>query len=95
MTLISAEQIRSMSPEEAEDTLIATTSILPLLVAKAREQREKHPEMMTVKEAAAVSGLNQFFFYDHWKTLSFCSKLGRSIKINRKGLMQWLAMRSA
>lgn len=96
MNLPSVDQIRSMTPDEAEEALVATTSILPLLVAKAREPRPSNlPETMTVKEAAERAGVSPYYFYDHWKELPFCSKLGRSVKINRGGFAQWIATKQS
>jgi hypothetical protein len=37
-----------------------------------------------------ISGMSRFFFYDHWKEFAFCRKIGRSVKLNRRGLKQWL-----
>jgi predicted DNA-binding transcriptional regulator AlpA len=94
--LPSADEIAAMTPEEAEEALVAATSVLPLLVAKAREPRSAEgPEWITVDEAARTSGMSRFFFYDHWKELSFCRKIGRSVKLNRMGLKQWLETKKA
>ena len=85
--LPSADEISSMTPEEAEVTLVAATSVLPLLIARARETRSVHDhEWITVNEAAQYSGMSRFFFHDHWKELPFCRKIGRSVKLNRRGL---------
>ena len=92
----SADEISSMTPVEAEATLIAATSVLPLLVARAKETRSVHDhEWITVNEAAQVSGMSRFFFYDLWKELAFCRKIGRSVKLNRRGLKQWLETKQA
>jgi predicted DNA-binding transcriptional regulator AlpA len=92
----SADEIAAMTPEEAEATLVAASSVLPLLVARAREQRPADgPEWITVNDAAQFSGMSRFFFYDHWKELAFCRKIGRSVKVNRKGFRQWLEMKKA
>ena len=94
--LPSADEISSMTPEEAEATLVAATSVLPLLIARARETRSVHEhECITVNEAALFSGMSRFFFYDHWKELPFCRKIGRSVKLNRRGLRQWLETKKA
>ena len=94
--LPNVEEIAAMSPDEAEATLVAATSVLPLLVAKAREPRSSDgPDWMSVGEAARMTGMTRFFFYDHWKELPFCRKIGRSVKINRKGLKQWLESKKA
>lgn len=94
--LPSADEISSMTPEEAEATLVAATSVLPLLIARARETRSIHDqEWITVNEAAQFSGMSRFFFYDHWKELPFCRKIGRSVKLNRRGLRQWLETKKA
>ena len=75
--LPSADDIAAMTPEETEATLVAATSMLPLLVARAREARSiDSPEWITVGEAAGMSGMSRFFFYDHWKELAFCRKIG-------------------
>jgi len=93
--LPSADEISSMTPEEAEATLVAATSVLPLLVARAKETRSDHDhEWITVNEAQ-FSGMSLFFFYDHWKELPFCRKIGRSVKLNRRGLKQWLETKPA
>jgi hypothetical protein len=92
--LPNANEIAVMTPEEAEATLVAATSILPLLVARAKEMRSPDgPEWITVGEAAMISGMSRFFFYDHWKELPFCRKIGRSVKLNRRGLKQWLQVK--
>jgi predicted DNA-binding transcriptional regulator AlpA len=89
--LPSADEIAAMTPEEAEATLVAATSLLPLLVARAKEARlADGAEWITVGEAAQISGMSRFFFYDHWKEFAFCRKIGRSVKLNRRGLKQWL-----
>jgi hypothetical protein len=89
--LPSANEFAAMTPEEAEETLVVATTVLPLLVAKAKELRATlAPEWIGVAEAAHTSGMSRFFFYDHWRQLSFCRKIGRSVKINRKGFRQWL-----
>jgi len=89
--LPSADDIAAMTPEETEATLVAATSMLPLLVARAREARSiDSPEWITVGEAAGMSGMSRFFFYDHWKELAFCRKIGRLVKLNRRGFRQWL-----
>ena len=94
--LPSADGISSMTPEEAEATLIAATSVLPLLIARAKETRSVHDhEWITVNEAAQVSGMSRFFFYDHWKELAFCRKIGRPVELNRRGLRQWLETKQA
>ena len=94
--LPSADEISSMTPEEAEATLVAATSVLPLLIARAKETRSVHDhEWITVNEAAQFSGMSRFFFYDHWKELPFCRKIGRSVKLNRRGLKQWLETKQA
>jgi len=94
--LLSANEIASMTPEQAEATLVAATSVLPLLVAKAREARPNDgPEWIGVRDAAQLSGMSSFFFYDHWKELPFCRKIGRSVKINRRGFKQWLEAKQA
>jgi hypothetical protein len=96
MNLISAEQIQAMTPDEAEATLIATTSVLPLLVAKASEARAAtSSEWLSIKEAAEAARMSAFYFYDHWKELSFCAKRGRCIRVNRGGMQQWLSTRNA
>ena len=75
--LPSADEISSMTPEEAEATLIAVTSVLPLLIARAKETRPVNDhEWITVNEAAQVSGMSRFFFYDHWKELPSAARLG-------------------
>jgi predicted DNA-binding transcriptional regulator AlpA len=85
-----------MTPEQAEATLVAATSVLPLLVARARETRPANgPEWITVSDAAQISGMSRFFFYDHWKELPFCRKIGRSVKLNSRGLRQWLETKRA
>jgi hypothetical protein len=85
--LPSADEICCMTPEEAEATLVAATSVLPLLIARARETRSVHDhEWITVSVAAQFSGMSRFFFYDHWRELPFCRKIGRSVKLNRRGL---------
>jgi hypothetical protein len=85
-----------MTPEQADATLVAATSVLPLLVARAREVRPANgPEWITVSDAAQVSGMSRFFFYDHWKELPFCRKIGRSVKLNSRGLRQWLETKRA
>jgi len=85
-----------MTPEEAEATLVAATAVLPLLVARAREARPSDgPEWISVSDAAQISGMSRFFFYDHWKELPFCRKIGRSVKLNSRGLRQWLEMKRA
>ena len=72
------------------------TSLLPLLVARAREVRPVDgPEWIAVGDAAQISGMSRFFFYDHWKELPFCRKIGRSVKINSRGLRQWLETKRA
>jgi excisionase family DNA binding protein len=94
--LPSADEIAAMTPEEAEATLVAATSVLPLLVARAKEARPAgSPEWITVGEAAEISGMSRFFFYDHWKELPFSRKIGRSVKLNRRGLKQWLETKKA
>jgi len=94
--LPSADEIAVMTPEQAEATLVAATSVLPLLVAKAKEPRPvEGPEWISVGDAAQLSGMTRFFFYDHWKQLPFCRKIGRSVKLNRKELKQWLEMKKA
>jgi predicted DNA-binding transcriptional regulator AlpA len=94
--LPSADEIAAMTPDEAEAALVAATSLLPLLVAKAREPRSSDgPEWMTVSEASLMTGMSRFFLYDHWKELSFCRKIGRSVKVNRRGLRQWLERKKA
>ena len=94
--LPSANEISAMTAEEAEETLVAATAVLPLLVAKAKELRSTlDPEWIGVAEAARTSGMSRFFFYDHWRQLSFCRKIGRSVKINRKGFRQWLDNKKA
>jgi len=94
--LPSADEIAAMTPEEAEATLVAASSVLPLLVAKAREPRSADsPEWITVAEASLMSGMSRFFFYDHWKEFPFCRKIGRSVKLNRRGLRQWLETKKA
>jgi len=94
--LPSAEEIAAMTPEQAEATLVAATSLLPLLVARARETRAADaPEWISVGDAAEFSGMSRFFFYDHWKELPFCRKIGRSVKLNRRGLRQWLETKKA
>jgi hypothetical protein len=82
-----------MSREEAINTL----GLVPLIVAKVIEtgSRDDGPEWIRIKEAARLSGLSRcFFFYDHWKELSFCRKNGRSVILNRRGFLQWLAAKS-
>lgn len=37
-------------------------------------------------EGRSNSKLSRFFFYDHWKELPFCPKIGRSVKPNSRGL---------
>jgi hypothetical protein len=94
--LPSADEIATMTPEQAELTLVAATSLLPLLVARAKEPRPlEGPEWITVCDAAQLSGMSRFFFYDHWKELPFCRKIGRSVKLNRRGLKQWLEAKRA
>jgi predicted DNA-binding transcriptional regulator AlpA len=89
--LPSADEISAMTPEEAKATPVAATSVLPLLIARARETRSVHDhEWITVNETAQFSGMSRFFFYDHWRELPFCRKIGRSVKLNRRGLKQWL-----
>ena len=39
--------------------------------------------------------MSRFFFYDHWKELPFCRKIGRSVKLNSRGLRQWLETKRA
>jgi len=74
----------------------AATSVLPLLVARAKESRPADaPEWITVGDAAELSGTSCFFFYNHWKELPFCRKIGRSVKLNRRGLRQWLETKKA
>jgi hypothetical protein len=85
-----------MTPEEAEETLVAATAVLPLLVAKAKEPRSAQaPEWIAVAEAARTSGMSRFFFYDHWKELPFCKKIGRSVMLNRRGFKLWLDSKKA
>ncbi|MGC1812501.1 MAG: hypothetical protein WA721_21290 [Candidatus Binataceae bacterium] len=92
----NADEIAAMTPEQAEATLVAATSVLPLLVARAKETRPADaPEWITVGDAAALSGMSRFFFYDHWKELPFCRKIGRSVKLNHRGLRQWLETKKA
>jgi hypothetical protein len=92
----SAGEIAAMTPEEAEATLVAATSVLPLLVARAREARPNDgPEWIAVGDAAQISGMSRFYFYDHWKELPFCRKIGRSVKINSRGFRQWLQIKRA
>jgi predicted DNA-binding transcriptional regulator AlpA len=94
--LPSADEIAAMTSEEAEETLVAATAVLPLLVAKAKELRPtQDQEWIGVAEAARTSGMSRFFFYDHWKELSFCRKIGRSVMVNRKGFRQWLDSKKA
>ncbi len=94
--LPTADEIAVMTPEQAEATLVAATSVLPLLVARAKETRPADaPEWITVGDAAELSGMSRFFFYDHWKELPFCRKIGRSVKLNRRGLRQWLETKRA
>jgi hypothetical protein len=94
--LPTADEIAAMTPEQAEATLVAATSVLPLLVARAREARPANgPEWITVSDAAQISGMSRFFFYDHWKELPFCRKIGRSVKLNGRGLRQWLETKRA
>lgn len=94
--LPSADEIAAMTPEQAEATLVAATSLLPLLVARAKETRPANgPEWITVTDAAQISGMSRFFFYDHWKELPFCRKIGRSVKLNSRGLRQWLETKRA
>lgn len=51
-----------MMPEQAEATLVAATSVLPLLVARAKETRPVDtPEWITVGDAAELSGMSRFF----------------------------------
>jgi predicted DNA-binding transcriptional regulator AlpA len=85
-----------MTREQAEATLVAATSLLPLLVARARETRPVNgPEWISVNDGAQISGMSRFFFYDHWKELPFCRKIGRSVKLNSRGLRQWLETKRA
>jgi hypothetical protein len=94
--LPSADEIAAMTPEQAEATLVAATSLLPLLVARARETRPVNgPEWISVNDGAQISGMSRFFFYDHWKELPFCRKIGRSLKVNSRGLRQWLETKRA
>jgi len=51
--LPTADEIAAMTPEQAEATLVAATSVLPLLVARAKEARPADiPEWITVGDAA-------------------------------------------
>jgi hypothetical protein len=94
--LPSADEIAAMTPEQAEATLVAATSLLPLLVARARETRPANgPDWISVTDAAQISGMSRFFFYDHWKELPFCRKIGRSVKLNSRGLRLWLETKRA
>lgn len=94
--LPTADEIAAMTPEQAEATLVAATSLLPLLVARARETRPADtPEWISIGDAAEFSGMSRFFFYNHWKELPFCRKIGRSVKLNRRGLRQWLETKKA
>ena len=93
--LPSADEIAAMTPEQAEATLVAATSVLPLLVARGREARPTSgPEWITVSDAAQISGMSRVFFYDHWRA-SVCRKIGRSVKLNSRGLRQWLETKRA
>lgn len=57
----------------------------PQLVARARETRPANsPEWITVSDATEIFGMSHFFFYDHWKELPFCRKIGRSVKLNSR-----------
>lgn len=81
----SADEIATMTPEQAEATVVAATSLLLLLVARAGEAGPANgPHWITVGDAAQISGVSRFFFYDHWKELPFCRKIGRSVKLNNR-----------
>jgi hypothetical protein len=91
-SVLTAQHIDNMSREEA----IKTLALVPLILAKVieKERLDDGPEWIRIKEAARFSGFSPFFFYDHWRKLSFCKKNGRSVILNRRGFLQWLASKS-
>jgi hypothetical protein len=85
-TALTVERVESMNWDEA-------IQALALILAKIidREPRDEGSEWIRIKEAARMSGMSPFFFYDHWRNLPFCKKPAGSILINRKEFVRWIS----